>query len=179
MQTQKPASDHSDKEATGIGSKRQSARSQNEDAAAFSLQAFFPYLVRVYYKSVSQSVHHVYSREMGLTVSEWRTMAVLGPDRTLSAMEIVRESSMDKVNVSRAVAGLKTKELIIQSIDSKDRRKSVLRLSRKGCDGYSRLIPNILEMESKLLDGLSEAEVATLLRLMEKVRSNAERVEQE
>jgi len=73
---------------------------------AFELENFFPYLVRVYYRAVSQSVSTIYEREYKLTVSEWRAMAVLGNEQPLSAGEIVKRSSIDKVKVSRAIAGL-------------------------------------------------------------------------
>ena len=72
----------------------------------FDLHRFFPYLVRIYYRAVSEAVSSVYTEQFGLSVSEWRTMAVLGPYNSLSATQIVAQSSMDKVVVSRAIKGL-------------------------------------------------------------------------
>lgn len=139
----------------------------------FDIEAFFPYLVRVYYKSVSETVKSVYFEGHSLKASEWRTMAVVGPVRKLSAREIVGKSSMDKVSVSRAVSGLRAKGLMTQSIDETDRRRSVLELTKEGCKTYHDLIPRVRKAEKQLLAELTETEQAELLRLMSKVRTAA------
>lgn len=142
----------------------------------FDLRSFFPYLVRIYYRAVSSSVTQIYSSLYGLSVSEWRTMAVLGPYRALSASEIVEQSSMDKVNVSRAIAGLRKAGLLKRDIDGDDRRRSVLRLTDRGREVFHTLVPKVLELEEQLLSGLSPEERETLIALMERVRRNAERI---
>jgi len=142
----------------------------------FDLRSFFPYLVRIYYRAVSSSVTQIYSSLYGLSVSEWRTMAVLGPYRALSATEIVEQSSMDKVNVSRAIAGLRKAGLLKRDIDGDDRRRSVLRLTKRGGEVFHTLVPKVLELEDQLLAGLSPEERETLIALMERVRRNAERI---
>ncbi len=147
-----------------------------EEQAAFDLRSFFPYLVRVYYQAVSQSVSDIYGPLYGLSVSEWRTMAVLG-NRLLSASEIVERSSMDRVAVSRAIKGLREAGLLKRDIDGDDRRRAVLRLTEKGARVFNDLIPRVRQLEEDLLAGLSEAERATLLDLMTRVRENADRLD--
>lgn len=144
----------------------------------FNLHEFFPYLVRVYYRAVSNSVSDLYGTLFGLSVSEWRTMAVLGPQGTLSASEIVERSSMDKVNVSRAIKKLQKTGYLKRDIDGKDKRKAVLRLTQEGRKIYLALIPMIKELESDLLDSLTSDEVEQLKSLMGKVRLNAEKLGQ-
>jgi DNA-binding MarR family transcriptional regulator len=141
--------------------------------ATFDLRSFFPYRVRILYRAVSSSVTHIYSSLFGLSVSEWRTMAVLGPHRAMSASEIVEQSSMDKVNVSRAIAGLRKSGMVKRDVDGDDRRRSVLRLTERGCEVYGILVPKVLDLEERLLNGLTTDERKTLLTLMEKVRLNA------
>ncbi len=141
---------------------------------AFDLSAFFPYMVRLFDRSVSQSLTPVYESLFGLSVSEWRTLAVLGSHGTLSAGEIVRLSGMDKVNVSRAVRGLKSAGLLRRDIDGEDRRRALLRLTDRGMDAFRTLVPLVLKREAELLRGLTVDERATLFRLMEKVRRNAD-----
>ncbi len=143
------------------------------DTAHFELIDFFPYLVRVYYRSVSEAVSRIYSERYGLTTSEWRTMAVLGPMTTLSASEIVERSSMDKVNVSRAIKGLQQAGFLRRDIDGQDKRRAVLRLTEKGRETFAVLAPLVKQVEEDLLVGLNQQERATLLSLMERVRSNA------
>lgn len=144
--------------------------------AHFDLNAFFPYLVRIFYRSVIDTVSSVYSTRYGLSVSEWRTMAVLGANRALSAGEIVERSSMDKVNVSRAIKGLREAGLLKRDIDGDDRRRAVVRLTDQGLEVFHDLVPLVTQVEDRLLHGLSQDERDTLFSLMEKVRSNAESV---
>ena len=147
-----------------------------QDDRDFDLRSFFPYLVRVYYRAVSSSVTDIYASLFGLSVSEWRTISVLGTDRALSAGEIVEQSSMDKVNVSRAIAKLRERGLLKRDIDGDDRRRSVLRLTQRGCEVYHILVPKVLELEERLLDGLTDDERRTLITLMDTVRNNAESI---
>ncbi len=152
-----------------------SALPTDETAAdAFNLSAFFPYMVRLFDRSVSASLTPVYASLFGLSVSEWRTLAVLGSHGTLSAGEIVRLSGMDKVNVSRAIQGLRSAGLLRRDIDGEDRRRALLRLTDRGAEAFRTLVPLVLKREAELLQGLSTDERATLIRLMEKVRKNAE-----
>ena len=140
---------------------------------AFELGSFFPYQVRVFYQAVSSSVSDIYAPLYGLSVSEWRTMAVLGPQQALSAGEIVARSSMDKVNVSRAIKKLRASGLLKRDIDGDDRRRAVLRLTDEGVAVFRALVPLVRQREAALLEGLSAEERDSLLRLMERVRRNA------
>ncbi|WP_208985649.1 MarR family transcriptional regulator [Pseudovibrio sp. Ad26] len=144
------------------------------DKEDFQLGSFFPYKVRVFGTAVSTAVSSVYRERYGLSVSEWRTMAILGRNQALSASEIVERSSMDKVNVSRAVQALRKKEFLRRDIDGEDRRKSVLRLTEKGLAVFNDVIPLVRDVEAALTENLSAEEQAVLLTLMEKVQKNAE-----
>ncbi len=141
--------------------------------AEFDLKSFFPYLVRIYYRAVSASVTDIYASLFGLTVSEWRTMAVLGPHRALSAGEIVEHSSMDKVNVSRAIGRLRKRGLLKRDIDGEDRRRAVLRLTEQGREMFNALVPKVTQLEEKILEDLTPDERRMLIELMDKIRQKA------
>jgi len=143
------------------------------DDGSFALADFFPYLVRLFYRDVSLSVRAAYEPAHGLSAAEWRTMAVLNEYEPLSAKEIVARSSMDKVNVSRAVAGLQRAGLLDRHVDPTDRRRVLLRLTPQGRRVLRALIPSVLAVERQLLAGLDETEQATLKTLMARVRDNA------
>ena len=147
--------------------------SNTADQAGFRLPDFFPYLVRLFYRDVSESVQDIYTAAYGLTVAEWRTMGVLNDHQPLSASEVVSRSSVDKVNVSRAIAGLQKHGFIERHVDPTDRRRVLLRLTAKGRKAMHHLVPLVLEVEQQLLSGLSEEEQAVLIGLMERVRTNA------
>lgn len=151
--------------------------SDNMNSTKFQLESFFPYLVRIYYRSVSQSVAGIYDRDYGLTVSEWRAMAVLGNEQPLSAGEIVTKSSIDKVKVSRAISGLTKAGYLERRVDEDDRRKVALQLTHAGLNVFEELVVKVQDLENQLLDGFSTEEKDTLLGLMTRVRKNAEKIE--
>ncbi|MFV0492005.1 MAG: MarR family winged helix-turn-helix transcriptional regulator [Pseudorhodobacter sp.] len=136
----------------------------------FVLADFFPYQTRVFYKHVSQSVSRIYETRYGMKPYEWRTIAILGRDRALTAAQVVELSSIDKVSVSRAVSALRKRGWIIEKTNRKDGRSKMLQLSVAGIAAYDRLVPEMLAMERNLLAPLDSAEIAELRRLMEKVR---------
>ena len=147
----------------------------NQDRSdEFDLHSFFPYLVRIYYRAVNEAISNVYTEKFGLSVSEWRTMAVLGPHNSLSATQIVAQSSMDKVVVSRAIKGLQAHGLLKRDIDGDDRRRAVLRLTGQGQDLFTKLVPMVKNAEEGCLQNLSTQERDTLIALMQRVRINAE-----
>lgn len=140
----------------------------------FDLRDFFPYRVRVFATAVSAAVTRVYTERHGLAVSEWRTMAILGSNRALSAKEIVEKSSMDKVNVSRAVQSLRKKGLLKRDIDGDDRRRAVLRLTEEGNRVFQDLVPLVRDVEQQLISDLSDDELRVLEKLMARVKTKAE-----
>ncbi|WP_135078298.1 MarR family transcriptional regulator [Terasakiella sp. SH-1] len=148
---------------------------RNKPIDDFKLETFFPYLVRIYYRAVSDAVSTIYERDYDLTVSEWRAMAVLGnSEEPLSAGEIVTRSSIDKVKVSRAISGLTNKGYLERKVDEADRRKVALQLTRNGYYIFDELAAKVQELEKDLLAGLDQEEQEQLLTLMAKVRKNAE-----
>ncbi|MBL4613492.1 MAG: winged helix-turn-helix transcriptional regulator [Magnetovibrio sp.] len=143
----------------------------------FQLATYFPYMVRIFYRDVSQTVKDVYTTIFGLSVSEWRTMSVLNDFEPLSAKEIVSRSSMDKVNVSRSISSLQRRKYLERHIDPADRRRVLLRLTRQGKQVMIELIPLVQEIERDLLKGLSAVERETLVKLMRKVSLNAHAIQ--
>lgn len=139
----------------------------------FELHKFFPYLVRIFYRSVSSSVACIYSEKFNLTASEWRVLVVLKPHQILSAGEIVEQSSMTNVDVSRAINSLKKSGLLKRDINGDDKRRAALRLTDEGVAVFDALMPLARDLENKLLEGLSEDEIKSMILTMEKIRTNA------
>lgn len=173
------SSDMAYKKELGLGKSQHdstdiTSSERSRDTGSFRLEAFFPYLVRRYYRATSQTVKNVYQTRYGLSVNEWRTMAVLNDYEPLSAKEIVARSSMDKVNVSRAISSLQEAGRLERHVDPTDRRRVLLRLTAQGKKIMRELVPLVLGVEERLLQGLSAEEQGTLLRLMQKVEENAD-----
>ena len=139
---------------------------------AFNLQEFFPYLVRIFYRDVTATVASIYDTEFGMTPAEWRSMMVIGPDRQLTAQDIVARSSMDKVIVSRTLARMKQNGWIETRANAGDGRSKLISLTNSGKTIYAQLIPQALKVEEKLLGGISEEQKNQFISIMAKISSS-------
>jgi len=153
-----------------------SASSRSADtlpADTLQLERFVPYRLSVLTNIVSMSIAHAYEREFGLTIPQWRVVAVLARYPNLSAIEVAARTAMDKVAVSRAVQGLLATRRVVRSYDKGDRRRSVLRLSALGRAVYTRVAPLALGYEKRLLNALSNKDRQALHRLIERLTERA------
>lgn len=85
---------------------------------------------------------------------------------------------MDRVTVSRAVARLLVKKLVLRRALAADRRCSVLKLSAAGQRVYEQIVPLARAYERELLSALSAEERAALehaLRALESRMGDARR----
>jgi DNA-binding MarR family transcriptional regulator len=135
------------------------------------LERFLPYRLSVASNRVSDLVAEAYSRLFGLSIPEWRVIAVLGEGAPLTQLAIVSQTVMDKMTVSRAVRPLVDRGVIDRAPHADDKRSQLLMLSDAGRTLYESVAPAALAMEAALLEGFSRAEIATLEAALEKLEA--------
>lgn len=138
------------------------------------LEDFLPYRLAILSHSVSASIASVYEKRFGVSIPEWRVIAIVGRFPDLSAVEVAERTVMDKVAVSRAVSKLIKSGVIDRQFADADRRRSILNLSEKGRAVHDEIAPLALAMEADLLDGLDDREVAVLDRVIDKLYDKAQ-----
>ncbi|MBA2237498.1 MAG: winged helix-turn-helix transcriptional regulator [Lysobacter sp.] len=137
--------------------------------AQLDLVHFLPYRLSVLSNRVSSAIAREYSERFGLGVTEWRVLAVLGRYPDISANEVAQRTAMDKVAVSRAVAGLVSAGRLLRETDGSDRRRSVLRLSEAGYRIHDEVAPLALAFERRVLAGMDASERTLLFRLLDRL----------
>lgn len=140
---------------------------------SLQLDRFIPYRLSVLTNTVSMVIAGAYEREFGLSIPQWRVMAVLARYPDLSAVEVAERTAMDKVAVSRAIQGLLDDKRVLRAFDKGDRRRSILRLSAAGQAVYTRVAPMALRYEAELLSALSPSDQRTLDRLLARLMEQA------
>ncbi len=140
------------------------------------LEHFLPYRLSVLSNTVSAAIAEAYSDRYGLTIPEWRVMAVLGRFPRISAAEVAERTAMDKVAVSRAVSRLLDSGRIRRSFADADRRRSILSLSPAGRRIHKRIAPILLRYEAELLSALDEEEQAQLATMLARLDEQARRL---
>ena len=129
------------------------------------LDRFVPYRLAVLTNIVSMSIAAAYEQECGLTIPEWRVLAVLARYPNLSAIEV------------SAVRGLAAARRLVRTYDEGDRRRTLLRLSPAGRAVYTRVAPLALRYERRLLDTLSSSDRRALNRLIERLLERAREID--
>ena len=130
------------------------------------LDRFIPYRLSVLSNTVSSAIAAAYFLHFGLSIPEWRVMAVLAANPGLSAAEVTARTAMDKVAVSRAVAALLANGRLRRTTAAADRRRTHLELTPAGARVYAQVVPMALGYERELMTPLSKRDRATLDRLL-------------
>lgn len=138
------------------------------------LENFLPYRLSTLSHRVSTTIAQVYEKRFGLSIPEWRVIAILGRFPGLSAVEVAERTFLDKVAVSRAVSKLLKNGRIDREFADADRRRSILNLSDEGRRVHDEVAPLALRFERDLLAGLDDDERASLDRTMERLMERAD-----
>jgi DNA-binding MarR family transcriptional regulator len=152
--------------------KTKSGRTRRETAGngeAFKLENFLPYRLSVAANRVSRLFARRYFEAFGLSIPEWRVLAIVGRLGTLSPSAVGEATAMDKVKVSRAAASLVARGLARQTQDPQDGRGRLLSLTRRGVAVYQGMVPLACELEGQLAEGLSRSEWSVLLKALHKL----------
>ncbi len=139
------------------------------DEKELILEDFLPYRLAILSHTVSSLIARVYDKRFGLTIPEWRVMAIVGRFPGLSAVEVAERTMLDKVAVSRAVTKLIKAGRIDREFADADRRRSILTLSEQGREVHDEIAPLALAMEEDLLHGLDDAQIDTLNTVIERL----------
>ena len=140
-----------------------------------TLDEYLPYRLSIASNAVSKLIARAYEDRFGLTIPQWRLMAVLA-EKPLTQQAIVARTAMDKVTVSRAAQGLVNRHLVARAAHEADGRSHILALTEQGRELHAEIAPLALAYEAALLSGLTPAEVETLKRLLMRLETAAGRL---
>ena len=121
-----------------------------------------------------------YRREFGVSLWEWRSIALLGAAaEPLSLSELARSAGIDKSQMSRVVSGLSRRRVVLRETDESDGRGVRLALSKGGRKLYAGLIRAAAERNGAFLGCLSASERKSLDAALAKLAGTARKMIQE
>ena len=138
---------------------------------ALSLPAYLPYRLSVVSNKASSLIARAYQARFGLTIQEWRIIAVLGAGQPLTAQGLCEATAMDKVTVSRAIRKLDQRGLVARRPNPADKRASDVTLTAEGEAIYAEVAPLALRYEQAMADGLTAEERGQLMALLDKLEA--------
>jgi DNA-binding MarR family transcriptional regulator len=131
------------------------------------------YRVHMVANLLSRGAELRYRREFGVSLWEWRTIALLGAAEPQSLGDLARAAGIDKSQMSRVVSGLTRRKLVMRDTNDEDGRGVHLRLSRSGRKLYGGLIGAAAERDAAFRNCLSANEKTVFERALAKLAGQA------
>jgi DNA-binding MarR family transcriptional regulator len=137
----------------------------------FQLGDYVPYLL----DRAGGQFAHAFNRALegyGVTLAMWRVMAALlnGGEQRLG--DIARLTGIELSTLSRIVAAMDAKGLIIRRRSGEDARAVLVSLTANGRGIADSIVPLALDTESSATAGMSDDEVRTLKALLVRMFGN-------
>jgi DNA-binding MarR family transcriptional regulator len=133
------------------------------------LDRFLPYRLSFTSNLVSDAVADTYKALFGLSIPEWRLIALIAEREGITQQEVGSLSRMDKVTVSRAAIALADRGLIERKPNPADKRSQLLALTEPGRRLYAAVAPKALEMENAVFGRFSQAELDAFTTMLRRI----------
>jgi DNA-binding MarR family transcriptional regulator len=145
-----------------------------DSAPVAQLEQFLTFrLARVQSKLAAQT-SRILRDHAGITIAQWRIIAVLGEIDPCTAAHLSRQITMDKALISRNVKTLIAEDVIDMQRDTRDSRAMRLGLTDKGRQIYGRTFPRMHARQQALRSFLAPEDEAVLARALDKLERAAE-----
>jgi len=138
------------------------------------IRELLSYKLHVVANLLSRGAELRYRREFGVSLWEWRTVALLGGAREPQSLNALASAAgIDKSQMSRVISGLTARRLVLRAIDAEDARGVRLTLTRAGRTLYHGLIRAAAERNDAFLACLSARERAAFEDALDKLGARA------
>lgn len=137
------------------------------------LDRFLPYRLSITSNLVSDRIARTYESLFGLTIPEWRLVAVIAEGGAITQADIGERTRMDKVTVSRAAIALVERGLLARTPNPTDKRSHHLSLTVAGLDLYGNIAPKALELEAKIFARFTRAELDGFTAMLRRIDAAA------
>jgi DNA-binding MarR family transcriptional regulator len=132
------------------------------------------YRVHMVANLLSRGAELRYRREFGVSLWEWRTIALLGAaEEPLSLGHLAHAAGIDKSQMSRVVSGLAKRRIVLREAHPGDGRGVRLTLSKAGRRVYQGLIRAAAERDAAFRNCLSAKEKDVFERALTKLAGQA------
>jgi DNA-binding MarR family transcriptional regulator len=111
----------------------------------------------------------MFAPKFGLTVAGWKIMAIIGHYEPVFPVDAARHATMDADKVTRAVDQLVVAGWVTRTVDSEDRRRLALNLTKKGRAIYEEIDHARRVIERQFLSVLNARELKLFYQVMDKL----------
>lgn len=124
-------------------------------------------------KRMKQALHkRLLEEEANITADQWVLLNILADEAPVSQFEIAERSYKDAPTVTRMIDLLHKKGLVDRLADPNDRRRFQVVLTAQGRRKYQETMPLVREIRALGYDGLTDADLNQLIRIMNTIFQN-------
>ena len=144
-----------------------------KSAAQSLFDDFLPHLIaRLAYLLNNDLIEKL--RHEGINVTRWRILAVLAMGDGITIKEIIDRAMMQQSALSRALMSMQKEQFVRRVVRRDDARCVEVYLTEKGRALFNTLNIVVRRREKRLLNGLSQREVAAVFALIRRLSRNME-----
>ena len=113
-------------------------------------------------------------KDFGLRVPEWRVLAALYSRKRSTMSELAELATIERTTFTRTVDRMQDAGWLERIEDAQDMRVTRLALTATGKRMFERIWPEVQRLNALALEGLSKAEIDSLMKILERMRANLE-----
>lgn len=138
-----------------------------------SVHELFLYRLMRLTSSARPAVVRLCERQFGITRREWSVVGLLAEADGLSPSALAEQALLDRARASRVIGSLVEKGLVQRRPVPGNRREATLHLTERGRECCDALLPQVAAINRDLLAVLSDAEVAALDDVLQRLTARA------
>lgn len=149
------------------------------DEAEVRLKGFLTFRMARLQAKLNKQATHILQSRAGLTLTQWRIMALIGSNGRMTAAKVTRSGLIDKGLFSRKLKTLVAEGLVQVQADDFDQRIQHLSLTKRGQSVYETTMPIMKARQDGLRSALSPEENDMIDVILTKLDRAAEHVDYE
>jgi DNA-binding MarR family transcriptional regulator len=150
------------------------ARPRSDDPSLYVIESLITYRLTRIADTLVRAASHIYRAQDGVTLTELRLLATIGRHQPLAVNEASRLTGVDKAWVSRSLAALVKRKLVIREPHPSDSRIVLLSLTPMGKTKVHRIVPLAVARNERLLEALSERKRAIFNGILDHLQVQVE-----
>ena len=116
-------------------------------------------------------------RPLGFSPAQMPVLHMLGKGEACSQKELAQRAKIEQPTMAEMLARMQRDGIVVRKVDPSDRRGSLVSLSKPALKRIADLRDRVNHANDEAVEGLSEREIATLIKLMTRVVQNLEAME--
>jgi len=108
----------------------------------------------------------------GITSSQYPVLVRLEQHKSLTQNELCEQLFIEPSTISKTLDNLEKMGLVMRTVDPHDKREKQVELTDKAKQNYPALLDLILDLQSRILEGIPQEDLEVFDRVLEKMEEN-------